>query len=67
MTFASLIALVINALSLYGIFRSAQNKQKEEVLRFYQNENKVMKSNLEVIVKPIPKSEECAMITKIRF
>ena len=47
MTFASLIALVINGLSLYGIFRSAQNKQKEEVLRFYQNENKVMKSNLE--------------------
>ena len=51
MTFASLIALVINGLSLYGIFRSAQNKQKSEEIKFYQFENKAMKKNLDEYIK----------------
>ncbi len=44
-------ALVINALSLYGIFRSAQNKQKSEEIKFYQFENKAMKKNLDEYIK----------------
>lgn len=51
MTLASLAALAVNGVSLYGIFKSAQKKQKEEELKFYRNENKIMKSNLESYIK----------------
>lgn len=47
MTISSLVAFVINGLALYGLFRSAQNRKKEEEIRFYQNENKAMKITLD--------------------
>lgn len=51
MTSASLAALVINGLSLYGIFRSAQNKQKAEEIKFYRFENRAMEKNLNEYIK----------------
>lgn len=51
MTLASLAALAVNGLSLYGIFRAAQNKQKAEEIKFYQFENKAMKKNLDEYIK----------------
>jgi histidine kinase-, DNA gyrase B-, and HSP90-like ATPase len=51
MTLASLAALAINGVSLYGIFRSAQNRKAEEELKFYQFENEAMKKNLDDYIK----------------
>lgn len=44
---SSVVALAINALVLHSLLRSAQNRYKEEEIKFYQLENQAMKTNLD--------------------
>lgn len=50
-TISSIVALAINALVLHCLLRSAQNRHKEDEIKFYQLENQAMKTNLDNYIK----------------